>query len=66
MKEVKIYEPYAGTTIEEAIAEGIAIAKEKNCYVRFNFNGVLMECSSSDTIEELVEFYCSQIKKEEK
>jgi len=63
MKQVKIYEPYAGTTIEEATAEGIAIAEEKDCYVRFNFNGVQIECYSFSTVEELVDFYHQQIKK---
>jgi len=66
MKQVKIYEPYAGTTIEEATAEGIAIAEEKDCYVRFNFNGVQIECYSFSTVEELVDFYHQQIKKKER
>jgi len=66
MKQVKTYEPYAGTLIEEAIAEGIAIAKEKDCYVRFNFNGIQMECCSFNTIEGLVDFYHQQIEKKKK
>jgi hypothetical protein len=61
--EVKTYVVSSGSDLEETLREAIEIAKNNNCEVRFNFNGVEMKVRGSSNINKCINYFEQHINK---
>jgi hypothetical protein len=64
--EIKYFEVLAGTTIKDAVGETLTIAKENDCVVKFDFNGVEMTVYKWDNLEDVINYYYKELNNAEK
>ncbi len=63
LQEIKTFEPYAGSDIEDCIREAMEIAKQHHCIVKFNANGVPMKIYSFSHVQHQLKAYYEKMEK---
>ena len=63
--EIKQFESMAGSEIRQCIEEAKVIAKNNHCFVRFEFNDVLIDIYWESDVKEEVDRYFREIRKED-
>jgi hypothetical protein len=63
LHEIKEFEVLGGTTIDEAVLEARALAKAEDCIIRFKFNSAIMTIYKFSDIQQQIDDYYIQLRK---